>query len=951
MPLPGREVPKKRPVRILHIITKLAVGGAQMNTLISARALSAMGYPSTILTGPEKPLEGNLFPLAEEWNLDVKIAPHLRRNLSPLNDILAYHEILREIRTGQYDVVHTHGSKARVLGRMAGSVCPSVRIVETAHGWPFYDTMPSHLRKLYVFLEKIGMYRSDVSIVVSPRDARKAASHGIHSVEDYRVIRSGVSYEAFIESRGSGEKAREALGLKAGMPVVGSVMRFCSEKAPGVFVEVASKILEKRPDVTFVLVGNGPLFVETRKLVASKGIGDRFLFTGDRNDVHLILPAFDVFLITSRTEGLPRTLLESLAAGIPVVSTDVGGVGELLKEGRNGILCPEGASGPLADGVLRILSEPGLAARLLERVDEDLEPFSAQRMVEDLYSLYTDVVNRRLKVVLLCDDEPVNIPRTVFSLIRRRPCNGYILIPLPGHGSVRNPLQNLKRYLSLYGFRAFPLQLARFIVFRIAAMLNLPTRSPHSLRRVARMTKAVCLKCGDINDEAGFDLLRSIRPDVILSIACPQILSSRVLEIPRLGAWNVHSALLPRNRGMLPTFWSLYHGDPLGVTLHRMTRRLDDGDILLQRSIPGTLEDTSLHGLLSASKSVAAELLSRGLDLLDQGSCVLTPNPIGKSTRNSFPGRREVRRFRDMGGRITGKASPRPLVGLSFDIEEWFQSSAARRACPESSWSDMAIRSPDLVKTILSLLEHHRAHATFFILGWIMERSPETVHAIVDAGHEIASHGYGHLDLTRQDRGSFALELTRFREICDRLSLPPIEGFRAPSFSIMPETVWAVDELVSHGYRYDSSVYPMFRHRYGIPYSPLEPYMLKGFDAEILELPMASLRTALGKLPVAGGAYMRFMPASLHRLFLRLISRAGRVPVLYLHPWELDTMNTSRKMSPFQRFRQHHNSGMGTIAKTSSILRRYRAVPLRELSAAAREQGVKESLDLGAHRR
>jgi polysaccharide deacetylase family protein (PEP-CTERM system associated) len=921
-----------------------------MNTLISARALSAMGYPSTILTGPEKPLEGNLFPLAEEWNLDVRIAPHLKRNLSPLADILAYIEILREIRTGRYDVVHTHGSKARVLGRMAGSVCPSVRVVETAHGWPFYDTMPAFLRELYVLLEKIGMHKSDVSVVVSPRDARKAARHGIHSVEDYRVIRSGVSYEAFIESRGSGTRAREALGLNPGTPVVGSVMRFCSEKAPAIFIEVASKVLEKRPDVTFVMVGNGPLFAETRELVASLGLEDRFIFTGDRNDVHLILPAFDVFLITSRTEGLPRTLLESLAARIPVVSTDVGGVGELLKEERNGILCPEGDSGSLADGVLRILSEPDLTTRLLERVDEDLEPFSAQRMVEDLYRLYTDVVNRRLKVVLLCDDEPVNIPRTVFSVIRRRPCNDYVLIPLPGHGSVRNPLQNLKRYLSLYGFRAFPLQLARFLVLKTAALLNLPTRSPHSLRRVARMTKASCLKCSNINDETGVELLRSINPDVILSIACPQILSPRVLEIPRLGAWNVHSALLPRNRGMLPTFWSLYRGDPPGVTLHRMTRRLDDGDILLQRSIPATIEETSLHSLLSASKSVAAELLAEGLDLLERGDCVLTPNPIGEATCNSFPTRQEVRRFRDMGGRITGSAHARPSVGLSFDIEEWFQSSAARKACPESSWSDMTFRSPDIVRDILDLLKHHRAHATFFMLGWIMERSPEIVHAIIDAGHEIASHGYGHIDLTRQDRSSFASELTRFREICNRLSLPPAEGFRAPSFSIMPETIWAVDELVSQGYRYDSSIYPMFRHRYGIPYSPLEPYMLKGVGSEILELPMASLRTPLGKLPVAGGAYMRFMPGSLHRLFLRLIIRAGRVPVLYLHPWELDSLNTSRGMSPFQRFRQHHNSGRGTIAKTSSILRRYRAVPLRELSAAARERGVTGSLDLGAHR-
>ena len=935
-----------RPVRILHVITKLAVGGAQMNTLISARDISARGYPSTILTGPERPPEGNLFHLAEAWGLDLRIAPHLKRTLSPLDDLLAYLEILREIRTGSYDVVHTHGSKARVLGRLAGSVCPDVRVVETAHGWPFYDSMNPVLRRLYIALEKIGMHRSDAFIVVSPRDARKAASFGIHSFEDYRVIRSGVSFGEFVAARGSGAAGREELGVAPSAKIVGSVMRFCPEKAPQLFVEVAEKVLAARQDVVFVMVGDGPLFRETRALIDDLGLSDRFVLPGSRKDIASLIPAFDVFLITSRTEGLPRTLLESLAAGVPVVSTDVGGVGELLREGRNGILCAEGDTTALAGGVLRLLEDPALGARLLERVDDDIEPFSAERMVEDLFRLYTDVSRRRMRVVLLCDDEPFNIPRTVFSVIRRRPFHDYFILPLAGHGSLRAAATNLRRYAGLYG-PGLPIQLIRFLAARIAGFLRLPTRLPRSLSRTARMTKSRCLRCGDINGPAGIGLLESIRPDVIVSIACPRILTQRVLDIPRLGAWNVHSAILPRNRGMLPTFWSLYHGDPPGVTMHRMTRRLDDGGILLQKRIEGGIEDLPLHALLSRAKRAAAETIAEGLDLIEAGGRDLAPNPVGESTTNSFPTRREVRRFRDMGGRITGRAVPRPAVGLSFDIEEWFQSSAARKSCPASSWNEMEPQASRTVRTVLDLLARHRANATFFMLGWIMERFPEIVREIVAAGHEIACHGWAHLDLTRQDRSSFAVELTRFREISDRLSLPPPEGFRAPSFSILPETAWAVDELVAQGYLYDSSVYPMFRHRYGIPYSPLEPFILRGRDAGILELPMASVRTPLGKLPVAGGAYLRFMPGLLHRILLRSIVRAGRVPVLYLHPWELDRRNVSSGMSVLQRFRQHHNSGRVTIARLEAILRRYRGIPLREIYVAAREQGVSGSLDLG----
>ncbi|MCD4701678.1 MAG: glycosyltransferase, partial [Candidatus Aegiribacteria sp.] len=327
---------------VLHIITKLAVGGAQLNTLISARDISKRGYVSDILTGPEEPSEGNLFKLAEKWNLNIIIAPHLKRSISPLNDYIALLEIKKIIHEGNYNIVHTHGSKARFLGRIAASSFSEVRTVQTAHGWPFYDSMNSLRKMFYVTLEKIGFDLAHINICVSPRDRDKALLHGLGLFDDYRIIRSGVEFDEFRAARSNRILSRKKLGIGTGIQVVGSVMRFCPEKAPDNFVRVAAKVIERKPDCIFVLVGDGPLRKQTEHLIDSMKLCDNIILLGSREDVVDILPAFDVFLITSRTEGLPRALLESLAAGVPVVSTDVGGIHELIGEGRNGFLSDEG---------------------------------------------------------------------------------------------------------------------------------------------------------------------------------------------------------------------------------------------------------------------------------------------------------------------------------------------------------------------------------------------------------------------------------------------------------------------------------------------------------------------------------------------------------------------------------------------------------------------------------
>ena len=935
---PVIEEGRDRPTRVLHIITKLAVGGAQLNTLISTRDIDAMGYPSAILCGPERPEEGDFFDLATEWGLDIRVAPHLKRTISPLYDFRALLEIRREIKRGEYDIVHTHGSKARFLGRIAAAAFPDVTTVQTAHGWPFYDSMNSFTQMLYVFLEKIGFNLANINICVSPRDRDKALRHGLGHFDDYRIIRSGVEFEDFRAARGDRLKARNMLGISPDVPVIGSVMRFCPEKAPDIFLSVAGRVLDSKPDCLFILVGDGPLMKKTESMISSMGLSDRILLLGSRKDIVGILPAFDVFLITSRTEGLPRALLESLASGVPVVSTDVGGIHELIGDGRNGYLSEEGDVDSLASDVIRVLDLPDGAEQMMADVDEDLEPFSAKRMVDDLFSLYTKVRSPLMNVVFLCDDEPFNIPGTIGRIIRRNPFNRYTIAALQGHGSLRKPLLNLRRYMSLYGFFGFFVQLVRFLGLKISGTLMLPTRYSHSLRQTAKRELVDFASLGRVNSRESRDLLESLEPDVIISLACPQILKRKVLSIPRLGCWNVHSSLLPGNRGMMPSFWSLYKGDTPGVTLHEMTPGLDAGGILLQRSIDCSIDDSSLHQLLARSKSVAADIVSEGLILIEQGEYELMPNPPDQATTNTFPTRKEVRSFLDLGGRITATVREKPAIAISFDVEEWFQTQAARKWYPDSQWDRMEMRIGSILNRILDILDAHRGKATFFFLGWIIERHPDLVHRVLERGHEVAYHGYDHVELTSLTREEFCRNLDRFFDLIGSLSIPAPVGFRAPSFSIKNTTSWVIDEIVARGFKYDSSVYPMFKMRYGIPEAPREPFSLRGTNSSIVELPLASVPIAGLKMPVAGGAYLRFYPGLLHRLLLRSLSNSGIIPVLYFHPWEIDSMNISGRMNLFQRIRQHHNSGHNTISKLSRILKCYRSISLVELA-----EGVKDS--------
>ena len=224
---------------------------------------------------------------------------------------------------------------------------------------------------------------------------------------------------------------------------------------------------------------------------------------------------------------------------------------------------------------------------------------------------------------------------------------------------------------------------------------------------------------------------------------------------------------------------------------------------------------------------------------------------------------------------------------MTIDVEDYFQVSAFAPYIARSDWDARECRVERNIKRILALLAAHKTHATFFTLGWIAERYPQIVRAIVDQGHELASHGYGHERASDLSPAAFSADITRAKKLLEDLSGHEVVGYRAPSFSIGEGNLWAFDALLEAGYRYSSSVYPIKHDHYGMPDSPRFAYAVR---EGLLEIPVTTLRLFNRNLPSSGGGYFRLLPYAVSRWLIQQVNaKDAQSAVFYFHPWEIDT--------------------------------------------------------------
>jgi polysaccharide deacetylase family protein (PEP-CTERM system associated) len=242
----------------------------------------------------------------------------------------------------------------------------------------------------------------------------------------------------------------------------------------------------------------------------------------------------------------------------------------------------------------------------------------------------------------------------------------------------------------------------------------------------------------------------------------------------------------------------------------------------------------------------------------------------------------------ELAPRRTPAPGERIRNAMTCDVEDYFQVSAFAPYIDRASWPTRECRVEANMDRILALFDAHGVRATFFTLGWIAERYPNVVKRIVAGGHELASHGYGHLRASDQSRAEFDNDVRSSKALLEDLGGQAVLGYRAPSFSIGRDNLWALDVLLEAGYRYSSSIYPVVHDHYGMPEAPRFAFYPNGLEG-LLEVPITTVQMMGKNLPAGGGGYFRLLPYALSRWMMAKVNRDDRQPALfYFHPWEVD---------------------------------------------------------------
>ena len=376
-------------MKIAHIITKLELGGAQQNTLFTCRNLPGEKFETFLISGPGGILD------EEALDLNPCFVEELVREVSPVKDFTALMKMISILRELRPDIVHTHSSKAGILGRWAAWFAGVPVILHTFHGFGFNPEQNPLVRNFFIFLEKITALITDAFVFVSGNNREQAGRLRLGDPAKYHLIHSGIVLHPW-ETGFRPDAEREKMGIEREERVVGTVSCFKPQKAPLDFVEIAAKVKLEIPKVKFIFIGDGELRPLIEKRIEELGMKDDFFLLGWRRDVHKIVPLFDVFLLTSLWEGLPRAILEAFWSEVPAVASRVDGNAEIVTEGEDGYLVPVHNIDQFAEKVLMILGNPDIRRKMGKQGRKKIRgDFDIKIMAERLARLYTKLCSSK----------------------------------------------------------------------------------------------------------------------------------------------------------------------------------------------------------------------------------------------------------------------------------------------------------------------------------------------------------------------------------------------------------------------------------------------------------------------------------------------------------------------------------------------------------------------------
>lgn len=379
-------------IKVLHIHTRPIVGGSGSNTLLSMDGLDKDRYETVLATGPEGPLIDE----AKQKNLRVEPIRHMVNRIDPTCDFLALLELVRLMRKENFTIVHTHNSKAGILGRLAAWLCKTPVIIHTIHSCVFrYPNLSRFQRGLFFWIEKLASRITDRFIAISEPLRQEFIRAGFGPPDKFVTIYSGIELDRFKTSVDIERKKKE-LGIAGEDLVIGTVARFDEGKGYKELISAAPLVLCKVPNAKFVLVGDGPLRDNIEKQSSGLGLSDRIIFTGTRKDVSEIMAIFDIFVLPSHYEGMGRVLLEAQARGAPVVATRVCGIPDIVKDGETGLLVEVKDINGLSKAIVTLLNDKPLREKMADAaiiwVDER---FSTTTMIKKITGLYEELLNAK----------------------------------------------------------------------------------------------------------------------------------------------------------------------------------------------------------------------------------------------------------------------------------------------------------------------------------------------------------------------------------------------------------------------------------------------------------------------------------------------------------------------------------------------------------------------------
>ncbi len=382
--------------KLIHVITMLEFGGAQENTLINCSRADRDLFDVTLVSGRGGVLDERTASIEGIEHISL---PTLVREIRPMDDLMAFLSIFFFIRKlkresgGPPVIVHTHSSKAGILGRAAGYFARAEVIVHTVHGFGFTPLQGRFLKRFLIFLEKAVARFTDRFVIVAKENGKEGVRQGIFEKERCVLIRSGFDTMRFKEA--SRDAGRERLGLEEGEFAVGMVACFKPQKSPLDFIRAARVLKEKGLDCKYILVGDGELRPMVMKEIVDSGLGNDFIMTGWLEGVEEIIAAFDVLVLTSLHEGLPKVIPQGLLLGVPVVATAVDGTKEIVRDGLDGYLVGVNSPGEVAARIADIAEGKLDPTKVLERRDEIAREFSENEMVAKHGELYCGLLKEK----------------------------------------------------------------------------------------------------------------------------------------------------------------------------------------------------------------------------------------------------------------------------------------------------------------------------------------------------------------------------------------------------------------------------------------------------------------------------------------------------------------------------------------------------------------------------